>query len=1210
MLKNPDKNVILYHEKLETQPRRGSEEDILNSYGRGEDNRSKSAGSVITRETFGMTLLLFSAVLLVISIIGTYMLGEIGTAINAFLLGAFGFALYPLLVFGIYASLVMITGKKLIPWKWIGRTACVLASALLIAHLATSASLFGESFGAYMSACWTAAEASVAQSTGGGVLFGLIVYPCRTLLTEVGAYVLFSLLAAVSLFFFLKATPLGRLVGGKREKREKKHGKREKAEEGGFDLDDLTPSRRTMGHAVADRYDGREPAREERDGEDRTRRTEAPSEDRSAVRPSQQPYGYQSTQQQPYGYQPAQQQPYGYQPAQQQPYGYQPTQQQPYDGRSVRATDRDVIYGSGYEPPRSEPSRPISGRDILFSDPARDFNSNLIFRRDSDFNTRERKSSVRPQDGRGYGSSTEFDPFERPAAPRQSYSERYERKAEEPRPGMPRRVTEVKPDLRGGGYTLRAEDLNYPVKPSYKSPETPLKEEQPDEYAKDVPFEEPAAEDLPDSFEEIPEAPRGSGQADLHRAPVLPEPEPVKSEPRTEPREEPVIARGTEEKRTEEKRTEGAESEFRSLFSSANERIESRSAGSAEPVRGAAPARGDSGRELTQDLGRNIGRDLAESAREPGRGRGSRSRAPEKPDLFGGIEDLGREVGESLGDLGRGRTEAGGSRAIDGLRSNADLFDEGEDEAPGADVPVSREREGRSSRPEEVMHDIPSDPAPLPKKHVYKPYRQPMVSLLREYNDNVSVSPEEVDRNSQTIVETLSGFRVDAEIMRVTVGPAVTRYDIDVPKNISVGMVTKRDAEIAMRLHARDGVNMYANNESGAISIEVPNSVRATVGLRSVMQSEEYLNARPNALMFAIGKDIEGRSVCGNIAKMKHLLVAGATGSGKSVCLNAMLISLICKYSPEDLRLILIDPKKVEFTVYDGLPHLMINEIVADAQKAVMALNWSIKEMERRYDLFEQKTRSGNVVRNLDEYNSSLTEDEQKLPKIVIVVDELADLMSVAKKDIEERIQRIAQKARAAGIHLVIATQRPSVDVITGVIKGNLPTRIAFRVIQEVDSRTILDESGAEKLLGLGDMLYKTEGMFNCSRVQGAFISSEEVQAIVEDIKSHNEAYFDPDVSDYINHTEASGDGGYDDDGESGESLSAEYIRALGIVVKLGSASISLIQRKCSVGYNHAGKIMEWMETMGYVSPFDGKAKARTVLLTKEEYENTYGSLD
>ncbi|MGN0822786.1 MAG: DNA translocase FtsK, partial [Candidatus Gallimonas sp.] len=458
-------------------------------------------------------------------------------------------------------------------------------------------------------------------------------------------------------------------------------------------------------------------------------------------------------------------------------------------------------------------------------------------------------------------------------------------------------------------------------------------------------------------------------------------------------------------------------------------------------------------------------------------------------------------------------------------------------------------------------------------------------------------------------LDTLAGFHVEAEIVGVTSGATVTRYDIDIPKNVASSSVIKRSEEIAMRLHAQNGVNVYTNWEKGAISIEVPNRSRATVGMKSVMESDAFRNTKPTALTFVIGKDIEGRSVCGNIDEMTHVLVAGTTGSGKSICLHALLTSLICKYSPEELRIILIDPKKNEFTIYDGIPHLMINEIITDAQKTVTTLNWAIKEMERRYALFNTKTMSGCAVRKIDEYNEKRTEDEEKLPKIVIVVDEFADLMSVAKKEIEERIQRLSQKARAAGIHLVIATQRPSVDVVTGVIKANLPSRIALRVTSEVDSRIMLDESGAEKLLGNGDLLFSVGGAKK-TRAQGAFVSTAEAEAVVKFIKEHNESYFDENVSDYINtanQNAASSAGGEDDDGDG---VDPQYIKALGMVVKLGSASISLIQRKCSVGYNHAGKIIDWMEVMGYISPFDGKAKARTVLLTKEEYESKYGSLD
>ena len=355
--------------------------------------------------------------------------------------------------------------------------------------------------------------------------------------------------------------------------------------------------------------------------------------------------------------------------------------------------------------------------------------------------------------------------------------------------------------------------------------------------------------------------------------------------------------------------------------------------------------------------------------------------------------------------------------------------------------------------------------------------------------------------------------------------------------------------------------------------------------------------------MCGLGKDIEGRAICGDIMKMKHLLVAGSTGSGKSVCLNALIISLLYKYSPEDLRIILVDPKQVEFNIYEKLPHLMINEIIFEPAKVVNVLNWAITEMERRYSLFKEKTKKGTLVREIDEYNAHLLPDEEKLPKVVMIIDELADLMSVAKKDIEDRIQRLTQKSRAAGIHLVLATQRPSVNVITGVIKSNLPTRVAFKVTQEVDSRTILDESGAEKLLGYGDMLYKTDTMTFPRRVQGALVESAEVQQVVQFVKEHNEAYFDDSVYDYINNAKSGG--GVDGDGGD-DGVEAVYIDALRYVVQIGQASISMIQRRCSVGYPKAGKIIEWMENMGYISAFEG-AKARKVLLTPEEFESKYG---
>ena len=408
-----------------------------------------------------------------------------------------------------------------------------------------------------------------------------------------------------------------------------------------------------------------------------------------------------------------------------------------------------------------------------------------------------------------------------------------------------------------------------------------------------------------------------------------------------------------------------------------------------------------------------------------------------------------------------------------------------------------------------------------------------------------------------------------------------------------------------MSLYAAKGVNIYPNFEDGAVSIEVPNKNRQFVQLGCMLTGDGFTKSKSTSLVYAMGKDVGNRKVYGDICKMTHLLVAGASGSGKSVFLRSLIISLIVKYSPDELRLILIDPKKTEFVIYDHLPHLMINEIITDINKVIQSLNWAIGEMNRRYGLFEQMSRSGTYVVNIDEYNANVAAGEEKLPKIVIIVDELADLMLAAKKEVEDRIQNLTQKSRAAGIHLIIAPQRPSADVITGVIKGNLPTRIAFSVASEVDSRVILDASGAQKLLGYGDLLYIMAGMNTPTRVQGASISSEDAQKVVNFIKANNEAEYDESASAFINNTKMQGDETEESEDEGVEEV---YIEALRYIIQSGSASISMIQRKCSVGYNKAGKIIEWMEDMGYISAFDG-AKARKVLITKEEFESKYGPL-
>ena len=507
---------------------------------------------------------------------------------------------------------------------------------------------------------------------------------------------------------------------------------------------------------------------------------------------------------------------------------------------------------------------------------------------------------------------------------------------------------------------------------------------------------------------------------------------------------------------------------------------------------------------------------------------------------------------------------------------------------------------------EQPAQRVEPTPAP-PKPRVIRPYKRVPLDDFDCRDVEPTSNADEVEETKENILATLDDFKVSgASIASVTFGPTVTRYNVTIPRNISPRKVVQLDESLAINLRASD-VNVYPNYEDGVVSIEVPNKVRQFVQLGCMLTGDTFVNAKSSSLMFTMGKDVANRKVYGDISKMTHLLVAGSSGSGKSVFLGSLIISLIYKYSPEELRLILIDPKKTEFVLYNNLPHLMINEIITDVNKAVQSLNWAIGEMNRRYGLFEQMSRAGTYVVNLDEYNSHLEKNE-RLPKIVIIIDELADLMLAAKKDIEDRIQNLTQKARAAGIHLVVATQRPSTDVITGVIKSNLATRIAFAVATDVDSRVILDQSGAQKLLGKGDFLYTMQGVNTPVRVQSAFISSEDSQRVVSFIKSNNEAYYDENATTFINNARGGGSGGSESYGGGSEEIEPVYIDALRYVILSGSASISMIQRKCSVGYSKAGRIVEWMEDMGYISSFDG-AKARKVLITKEEFESKYGTL-
>ncbi len=471
-------------------------------------------------------------------------------------------------------------------------------------------------------------------------------------------------------------------------------------------------------------------------------------------------------------------------------------------------------------------------------------------------------------------------------------------------------------------------------------------------------------------------------------------------------------------------------------------------------------------------------------------------------------------------------------------------------------------------------------------------YLYPSIELLDDTDDdgtNIKNMKNAALEGARKLEDTLKSFGVEARVINVSRGPAVTRYELQPSPGVKVSKIVNLSDDISLNL-AASGVRIEAPIPGkAAIGIEVPNKEVTPVLLREVIEAQDFEQC-PSKLAFAVGKDISGRSVVADIGKMPHLLVAGATGSGKSVCINSMIISLLYKASPDEVKLLMVDPKVVELGIYNGIPHLLI-PVVTDPRKAAGALNWAVQEMVNRYKLFAEKG-----VRDLKGYNAMMKKNnEAVLPQIVIIIDELADLMMVAPNDVEDAICRLAQMARAAGMHLVIATQRPSVDVITGVIKANIPSRIAFAVASQVDSRTILDMAGAEKLLGRGDMLFYPIGEAKPIRLKGAFVSDKEVESVVEFIKSKGSAEYNNDIIEEINSEKEAEDS---EPGDNDELLP----QAISIVVDAGQASVSLIQRKFKVGYARAARIVDQMEARGIVGPFEG-SKPRQVLISRQQWQ-------
>lgn len=529
---------------------------------------------------------------------------------------------------------------------------------------------------------------------------------------------------------------------------------------------------------------------------------------------------------------------------------------------------------------------------------------------------------------------------------------------------------------------------------------------------------------------------------------------------------------------------------------------------------------------------------------------------------------------------------------------------------PAAQTPVTEPAKKRNrSTDEEIQKEIDSvvqEMAPAAaqpdKKYVFPP-----IDLLKSASGKKSANTDsQLRETANKLQQTLKTFGVNVTVTNISCGPAVTRYEIQPEMGVKVSKIVGLADDIKLNLAAADIRIEAPIPGKAAVGIEVPNKENVMVAFRELIESKEFQESK-SKISFAVGKDISGKTKVTDIAKMPHLLIAGATGSGKSVCINTIIMSILYKADPSEVKLLMIDPKVVELSVYNGIPHLMI-PVVTDPKKASGALHWAVTEMTDRYEKFAQAN-----VREINGYNAKVdsievpeaTERPQKMPQIVIIVDELADLMMVASNDVEEAICRLAQLARAAGIHLVIATQRPSVNVITGLIKANMPSRIAFAVTSGVDSRTILDMNGAEKLLGKGDMLFDPQGAPKPIRVQGAFVSDEEVSDVVEYIKEHNgDAQYNDSVQQKMDSLQSSGGNSVSisDSDVSDDGKDAYFNDAAKIIVDKEKASIGMLQRYLKVGFNRAARIMDQLEEAGIVGPEEG-TKPRTVLMNKEQFE-------
>lgn len=1057
-------------------------------------NKKDKSSYIFTRETLGMTILLFSAFVTVMLLSGSSVFAGIGKAVCTFMYGTFGYGSFLLVALCVYLGVWLVFEKKIkISAKTVAVVSVTVFVAFLLFHAVSTNGYQLNSFGEYLTSCYNNAELGFSGYTFGGIISAVLVYPVAKATTFIGAYIIFSILLALCLYLtFLAIKNTYYAPKTKNENEESKIQSNEHYSDANLlnvqNLDSLNSSNFSQ------------PQNSNLKG------------------------GYYNA-----------------------PVGY---------GSYGTINNLQTHVDNDKFSPKSLGKKIIFEKDEFA---AESYRRNMIFNQNSYFNNPVHNEADYLKSFSDGKKKNEVPP------PTQTYSQSYQNDLDYAQP-----QSAPSSYVYGEKPVEKLEDVaEHFNADTYVTPERDFRD---CDYTEGSPYAEDYTESLSDleqeeNFDTQPNEVQ-STDSPFYEERVAPTYDQSFDDSIGDIDFNSFTARQPSDENVQEDRNS-----LYNLFSSNNPSL---GANRIEPDTSGLDRNRSNANLFDEDEGLN-----EENIISTERG------ALASPDR--------------LSDLrGERRSPTGGIFGAVSETDSATL-------QPYASQPIKRdfERPVASQPTSEVKKE------PEKKKHVWEKYVRPGIELLKDYPENTNVNHAEIEDSKQVIVDTLARVRIESEVSDVVIGPAITRYDVIIKDNVNIRNSMKYRETIAMSLK-KNNVNCYLNFAKGVLSIEVPNSIQSTVGLKNMLVSKQYMNAKPNGLTFALGKNYDGEAVCPDITKMPHLLVAGTSGSGKSVCLRSIIVSLIYKYGPEDLRFILVDPKQSEFIMYDKLPHLMINEIISDVDKAVKALNWAVTEMERRYKVFKEMTESGVATADIFEYNSHVTDPADKLPKIVIILDEFGDLMLQAKKDIEMRIVRLAQKARACGIHLILATQRPSVDCITGLIKSNLATRIGFKVGSNTDSMTIFDCGGAEKLIGNGDMFFRSSKGPELIRIQGCFIDSGEAQSVANFVKEHNKPFFDESVSDYINRVEEPETDDAPSDGVLGNDetkIDDLFIKALHYCVVNNQASVSMIQRRFPCGYIKACKIVDWMTNMNYITPSEG-SKPRKVLLSLDEFRNKYGDVE